>query len=83
MYFPMFFDRLCDFDSCTTFGCMGPNQSAGTFNQFSRVYSRKGVRAYEAARVLLDRFGLSNVPIENFRFAYGSLRSENQGPTSI
>ena len=36
----------------------------GTFNQFSRVYSRKGVRAYEAARVLLDRFGLSNVPIE-------------------
>ena len=65
MYFPMFFDpTFVILIPALLLAVWAQIQVQGTFNQFSRVYSRKGVRAYEAARVLLDRFGLSNVPIE-------------------
>ncbi|MBL3593950.1 MAG: zinc metallopeptidase [Synergistaceae bacterium] len=35
----------------------------GAFERFSRVPSRRGIPAAEVARVLLDRHGLSNVPV--------------------
>jgi len=65
VYFPMFFDpTFVILIPALLLAVWAQIKVQGTFNQFSRVYSRKGVRAYEAARVLLDRFGLSNVPIE-------------------
>jgi Zn-dependent membrane protease YugP len=35
-----------------------------TFNQYSRVGTRRGVTADQAARMLLDRFGLMSVPVK-------------------
>ncbi|AFM22373.1 putative Zn-dependent protease [Acetomicrobium mobile DSM 13181] len=71
MYFPLFFDpTFIILIPALLLAIWAQIKVQGTFSQFSRVYSRRGVRAYEAARVLLDRFGLSNVPIERI---HGSL----------
>jgi Zn-dependent membrane protease YugP len=35
-----------------------------TFNQYSRVAARRGQTADQVARVLLDRFGLTSVPVK-------------------
>ena len=38
-----------------------------TFNKYSRVPTRNGMTGYDAARMVLDRNGLSNVAIEEVR----------------
>ncbi|MDO5707722.1 MAG: zinc metallopeptidase [Andreesenia angusta] len=38
-----------------------------TFNSYSKVYSKKGITGYQAARILLDRHNMSNIPIEMVR----------------
>jgi len=37
---------------------------SSTFRRYSQVSSARGVRASEAARRLLDRFGLNHVAVE-------------------
>lgn len=39
----------------------------GTFDKYSRVNSRSGMTAAQAARSILDKGGLSNIPIESVR----------------
>ena len=81
MYFPMFFDpTFIILIPALLLAIWAQIKVQGTFNQFSKVYSRKGVRAYEAARVLLDRFGLSNVPIERIS---GSLTDHYDPRTKV
>ena len=36
-----------------------------TFDRFSRVQARRGVTGAQVARMLLDRFGLSSVPVNH------------------
>ena len=45
-------------------GIWAQSKGQGAFATYSQVYSRKGVRACDVARALMDRFGLSNITIE-------------------
>jgi Zn-dependent membrane protease YugP len=45
-------------------GIWAQSKVQGAFATYSQVYSRKGVRACDVARALMDRFGLSNITIE-------------------
>ncbi len=50
----------------------------GTFSKFSEVYARSGITAYEAAKILLQRYGLSDIEIE---FIPGAL-TDHYDPSS-
>lgn len=40
---------------------------SSTFNSYSKVYSKNGITGQQAARILLDRHGLRDIPIEMVR----------------
>ncbi|MFA0887674.1 MAG: zinc metallopeptidase [Synergistales bacterium] len=45
-------------------GIWAQSRVQGAFATYSQVFSRKGIRACDVARALMDRFGLSNIRIE-------------------
>jgi Zn-dependent membrane protease YugP len=45
-------------------GIWAQSRVQGAFATYSQVFSRKGIRACDVARALMDRFGLSNIQIE-------------------
>ena len=62
--FPFFFDpTFVLLIPALLFAFWAQSQVKGAYARYSNVFSRKGTRAEDAARVLLDTFGLSNVPI--------------------
>ncbi len=40
------------------------NKIKSTYRKYSSVYSKKGITGAEAARMILNRYGLGNIPIE-------------------
>ena len=50
---------------CVLFAFWAQNKVNSTFNRYSRVQNLRGLTGAQAARWVLDRNGLSNVPIEH------------------
>ncbi|MDR3264410.1 MAG: zinc metallopeptidase, partial [Synergistaceae bacterium] len=62
--FPFFFDpTMFLLIPAVLFAGWAQLKVKSTFARYSRIKSRRGVTADEVARMLLDRFGLSAVPV--------------------
>jgi len=63
--FPFFFDpTFLLLIPALVLGIWAQSRVQGAFATYSQVYSRKGVRACDVARALMDRFGLKSIQIE-------------------
>ena len=62
---PFFFDpTFLLLLTALALGIWAQSRVQGAFATYSQVYSRKGVRACDVARALMDRFGLASIQIE-------------------
>ncbi len=62
--FPFFDPTFMLLIPALVLGIWAQSRVQGAFATYSQVFSRKGVRACDVARALMDRFGLSNIRIE-------------------
>lgn len=66
--FPFFFDpTFLLLLPALALGIWAQSKVQGAFATYSQINSRKGVRACDVARALMDRFGLGNITIEQTR----------------
>jgi Zn-dependent membrane protease YugP len=65
MYYPFFFDpTFVLLIPALILAIWAQTKVHGTFQRYSTVYARRGLRAVDAAKAILDRFGLHDVAIE-------------------
>ncbi len=65
MYYPFFFDpTFILLIPALILAIWAQTKVHGTFQRYSTVYARRGLRAVDAAKAILDRFGLRDVAIE-------------------
>ena len=65
MYYPFFFDpTFILLIPALILAIWAQTKVHGTFQRYSTVYARRGLRAVDAAKAILDRFGLHDVAIE-------------------
>lgn len=65
MYYPFFFDpTFILLIPALILAIWAQSKVHGTFQRYSTVYARRGLRAVDAAKAILDRFGLHDVAIE-------------------
>lgn len=65
MYYPFFFDpTFILLIPALILAIWAQTKVHGTFQRYSTVYARRGFRAVDAAKAILDRFGLHDVAIE-------------------
>lgn len=65
MYYPFFDPTMILLIPALLLSLWAQMRVKSTFDRFSRVQAREGVTGAQVARMLLDRFGLSSVPVNH------------------